>query len=321
MNKTDGVHYTTALQHLGVIRVAGEEALQFLHNQLTQDMLSHTGEEARRSGWCSAKGRLLASFVSVLHDDAVLLVGSADLLDAVLKRLRMFVLRTKCTLENATDRFVLVGSYCHVNDAHCDDWYSRVPEVTAFLPVRQTVQGGVQIQLPVGSGDAAQWSHQLNIYPRYSDSSPLPTGDARHTQLWQWLEVMTGVALVSEAVREAFVPQMLNYESTAAVNFKKGCYPGQEVVARSQFRGKLKRRAFLARSSSSVSAGAAVYHSSDGSNPVGIVVQAAQHPDAGWACIFSAAITAAESGTLHVQSPDGAALTLLPLPYELLQDI
>lgn len=303
------LHYTTPLQHLGIIRATGEDALSFLHNQLTQDMLSHTHAEARRSGWCNAKGRLLASFISVLHgDDEVLLICSKDVLEATLKRLRMFVLRAKCTLEDASAQFTLVGSYGKTN--------GTAPEATAFLPVQTVDNSGLQIQLSAGSGDAAQWLHQLTIYP--STATP-PAGEANHTHIWLWLEVMTGIATVSDAVREAFVPQMLNYESVAAINFKKGCYPGQEVVARSQFRGKLKRRAFLAQSTQALAAGDEIFN---GGNAVGTVVQTAKHPEKGCCCILSTTIASTEDGTLHVKSTDGdAALTLLPLPYNLLEDI
>lgn len=317
----DDTHYTTPLQHLGVIRATGEDALQFLHNQLTQDMLQHTADAARRSGWCSAKGRLLANFISVLHGDDVLLIGSADLLQGVLKRLRMFVLRARCTLEDASAQFVLVGSFS-----------SRQPEqpalsAQAFMPVtvleNAAENTGIRIQLPAGAGDAARWSHQLNLLPcsENASASTMPDGSARHTAIWLWLELMTGVATVSAAVRELFVPQMLNCESTATVNFRKGCYPGQEVVARSQFRGKLKRRAFLAQCSAPAAAGADVY---SGDSAVGTVVQTAEHPEYGAYCIFSATVASTEDGTLHVKSPDGdtdTVLTLLPLPYELLDDI
>lgn len=302
------LHYTTPLQHLGIIRATGEDARSFLHNQLTQDMLSHTKAEARRSGWCNAKGRLLASFISVLHGDDVLLICSKDVLEATLKRLRMFVMRAKCTLEDASAQYTLIGSYDKAN--------SNAPKATAFLPVQTVDNSGLQIQLPAGSVDAAQWSHQLNIYP---STTTLPAGEAAHMQMWLWLELMAGIATISDAVREAFVPQMLNYESVGTINFKKGCYPGQEVVARSQFRGKLKRRAFLAQCTLAVAAGDEVFN---GDNAVGTVVQTVEHPEKSCHCILSTTIASAEDGTLHIKSVDGdVALTLLPLPYDLLEDI
>jgi len=122
-------------------------------------------------------------------------------------------------------------------------------------------------------------------------------------------------------VVEAFVPQMLNYESVGGVNFKKGCYPGQEVVARSQFRGTLKRRAYIAHAAAEVAVGAEVFSTSDLEQPCGTVVQVAAAPGGGFDTIVSLQISAAQEGALQVGAAGGVALSLLPLPYPLLDDI
>ena len=136
-----------------------------------------------------------------------------------------------------------------------------------------------------------------------------------------WGEVRSGVATLSTPVVEAFVPQMLNYESVGGVNFKKGCYPGQEVVARSQFRGTLKRRAFVAHADTPMAAGMEIYATTDSEQPVATVVQAAPAPSGGFDAIISAQLSAVEAGSLHVGASDGPGLQLLPLPYVLLEDI
>jgi folate-binding protein YgfZ len=127
-------------------------------------------------------------------------------------------------------------------------------------------------------------------------------------------------------VAEAFVPQMLNFESVGGVSFKKGCYPGQEVVARSQFRGTLKRRAYIAQwapsdSDAPVAAGQELFSSQDPDQPCGLVVQAARGAQGPWLAIVSMQTSAAEAGELHLGGPGGPALALLPLPYALLEDI
>lgn len=317
------MHYTTPLTHLGVLRATGADAATFLHNQLTQDMLSHTASEARRSAWCSAKGRMLASFISVRLEssdatapDAFILICSKDVLESTLKRLRMFVLRADCKLEDASDDYQLVGSYCHGS-------HSQEPDANAFMPVTALPDGALQIHLPAGSDDAVEWVHHLCLF---SADTAIPEGlnadkTAENTRIWQWLEVMTGIATVNEAVREALVPQMLNYESLHAVHFQKGCYPGQEVVARSQYRGVLKRRAYLAECSAELNAGMEVFHSSRDDESVGTIVQAAEHPEHGWYGILSTTTASTEDGTLHIASPDGAVLRLLPLPYDLVPDV
>jgi folate-binding protein YgfZ len=154
----------------------------------------------------------------------------------------------------------------------------------------------------------------------------VPVGSALTTSaldLQDWLlsEVLSGVADVQALTFEAFVPQMLNYESVDGVNFKKGCYPGQEVVARSQFRGTLKRRAYLASASAVLQAGEEVFSASDPSQPSGLVAQACHHAVHGhWAlvCLQNSALEKDAGGLGTAQ---GAGLTLHPLPYALRDDI
>lgn len=293
---------TAPLPGLGVIRAHGEEAAKFLHGQLTNDFSLLGLSEARLAGFCSPKGRLLASFVGFkrAHDD-ILLVCSRDLLPAVLKRLSMFVLRAKLKLSDASEAFQVRGL------AGTD---------AAAAPWRKTdgTDGSHTITLHPAAGQGrALW-----IAPAETTASALPAlSDAR----WDWLEVMSGVARVSQPVVEAFVPQMLNHESVGGVNFKKGCYPGQEVVARSQFRGTLKRRAYLVAADAPLAAGQDVFHSSDAEQPCGSVALAAAHPDGGWNAIVSMQTSAAAGGSLHAGSAAGPQLTLLPLPYALLEDI
>lgn len=293
---------TAPLHGLGVIRAQGEEAAKFLHGQLTNDFSLLGLSEARLAGFCSPKGRLLASFVGFkrAHDD-ILLVCSRDLLPAVLKRLSMFVLRAKLKLSDASEAFQVRGL------AGTD---------AAAAPWRKTdgTDGSHTITLHPAAGQGrALW-----IAPAETTAPALPAlSDAR----WDWLEVMSGVARVSQPVVEAFVPQMLNHESVGGVNFKKGCYPGQEVVARSQFRGTLKRRAYLVAADAPLAAGQDVFHSSDAEQPCGSVALAAANPDGGWNAIVSMQTSAAAGGSLHAGSAAGPQLTLLPLPYALLEDI
>jgi tRNA-modifying protein YgfZ len=302
---TNSLHGSTALPRLGVIRVQGEEAAKFLHGQLTQDFSLLGLSEARLAGFCSAKGRLLASFIGFkrAHDD-ILLVCHADLLPATLKRLSMFVLRAKARLSDASAEFQVRGL---VGDA-----------VPAGLPAapwsKLDADGAQMVRLYPGHGVArALWVAPLG--------TPVPTGAALDEAAWHWLDVMAGVPLLSQPVVEAFVPQMINLESVGGVNFKKGCYPGQEVVARSQFRGTLKRRAFLVQGDAPMAAGQEVFHDGDPAQPCGTVVAAAVSPAGGWNAMVSMQTSAAEGGSLHLGAADGPVLSLLPLPYLLLADI
>ena len=294
------------LHHLGVIRAQGADAASFLQGQLTQDFALLGTGEARLAAFCTAKGRMLASFIGFKRaNDDILLVCSRDLLPATLKRLSMFVLRAKAKLSDATEEFALFGL------------------------VGDTLKGLV-------SGPRAPWAlepagnaHLVHLYP--ADGQPralwvgpageAPAGPALEPELWQWGEVRSGIATLSTPIVEAFVPQMLNYESVGGVNFKKGCYPGQEVVARSQFRGTLKRRAFIAHADAELKAGQEVFQAADPEQPAGIVAEAAPAPAGGWDAIVSLQLAAVEAGGLHAGSADGTPLQLLPLPYLLLADV
>jgi folate-binding protein YgfZ len=170
----------------------------------------------------------------------------------------------------------------------------------------------------------------VNLYPANGTARQLwvapvdsvaPQGEVLTQESWAWGEVRSGVATLTQPVFEAFVPQMLNYESVGGVNFKKGCYPGQEVVARSQFRGTLKRRAFLAHCEAPLAAGQEIFNSADADQPVGLVVQSAAAPQGGFDAIVCLQLSGLEGGTFHVGSNTGAKLDLLLLPYTLLEDI
>jgi folate-binding protein YgfZ len=148
-----------------------------------------------------------------------------------------------------------------------------------------------------------------------------PDGAELSTEVWAWAEVMSGVTLVTQPLFEAFVPQMLNYESVGGVNFKKGCYPGQEVVARSQFRGTLKRRTALVHSPVALSAGQDVFTPADPEQPCAAGVLSAARPDGqGFDALVSGTLESMQAGW-RVGNADGEALVMLPLPYALLEDI
>ena len=147
-----------------------------------------------------------------------------------------------------------------------------------------------------------------------------PTGQQLSAELWQVGEVMSGIAWVELATFEAFVPQMLNYESVGGVNFKKGCYPGQEVVARSQFRGTLKRRAFIVQSTTPMAAGQEVFSSLDATQPCGLVAQAA-NDGANQVAVVELQLSAIDNSSLHLGSVAGPVLSLMTLPYALRDDI
>ncbi|MBC7468720.1 MAG: folate-binding protein YgfZ [Ramlibacter sp.] len=297
----------SALPHLGVIRVEGDDAARFLQGQLTQDFALLGAAQARLAAFCTAKGRMQASFIGFQRmPTEILLVCSRDILAPTLKRLSMFVLRAKAKLTDATAEFILLGL--------CGDALQGLQSEPAE-PWSKADAGPAQV---VALYPADGQRRGLWVAPA---GEPAPVGPVLATELWQWGEVRSGIVTVTAPIVEAFVPQMLNYESVGGVNFKKGCYPGQEVVARSQFRGTLKRRAFLAHCDSALAAGQDVFHESHPEQPCGMVAQAAAAPAGGWDAIVSLQVVAANQGRLTVGATEGPVLGLLPLPYLLLTDI
>ena len=297
------LHGITPLTHLGVIRAQGDEAAKFLHGQLTQDFALLGPQQARLAAYLSPKGRMLASFIACQRSATeVLLVCSRDLLAATLKRLSMFVLRTKVKLTDASDEFALYGlagdALISIAGSACPAWS----------------KADFDDQILVHLYPALGQPRGLWIAPQ---GSPAPQGQALDAALWAWGEVRSGVATLSAPLVEIFVPQMLNYESVGGVNFKKGCYPGQEVVARSQFRGQLKRRTYLAHSPSALAVGAEIFTAEDAEQAVGLVVQSAPAPAGGWDALVCLQ-THASSADLRAGP---APLALQPLPYALLTDV
>jgi len=295
------------LNHLGVIRAEGEDAVKFLHGQLTHDFALLGLGQARLTAFLSAKGRMQASFIGFKRSPTeVWLVCSRDLLAPTLKRLSMFVMRAKCKLSDATadtQVFGLAGSTIETIAGSAQPAWSKADFGTATV-----------VHLPPAAGlPRALWVAPVG--------EAAPAGPALDPALWAWGEVQSGVATLSAPLVDAFVPQMLNYESVDGVSFKKGCYPGQEVVARSQFRGAIKRRAYIAHADTELTAGADVFSPADPEQPCGTVAQAAAAPGGGWDAIVSLQIAATEHGPLHVGSPQGPVLALGTLPYALLEDI
>jgi len=299
------------LEHLGVILAKGPDAAKFLQGQMTQDFVLLEEYGARLTAYCSAKGRMLASFIGFRHaPEEFLLLCSKDLLASTLKRLSMFVLRSKVALIDASDSwaiFGLSGNATLPSDGSLDKPWAK-------LQVGEKTY--INLYPSVGV------SRQVCVQPL---SAPNAAADPLPLSLWAWGEVRSGVATITAPLVEQFVPQMLNFESVGGVSFKKGCYPGQEVVARSQFRGILKRRAYLAHSNCAMQPGDHVYgpeaELDSESEPAGTVVQAAPSPEGGFDAIVCLKVAAAGEGRLWHRLGGAEPIELLPLPYDLLDDI
>jgi tRNA-modifying protein YgfZ len=297
------------LSDWGVIRVQGSDAASFLHGQLTQDVQHLDAGQARLAGYCSAKGRLLASLVLWRSGDDILMACSADVLQATLKRLSMYVLRARCKLSDAASSVALYG----LTGPAAAAWLGVHAPATVWQCA--AIAAGQVIRLPDGRGGPgrAGVARYLLALPADAAAPDLP---ALPLDAWQWLEVSSGVARIVAATVEKFVPQMVNLELVGGVNFQKGCYPGQEVVARSQYRGTVKRRALVFDSQGPAQAGQEIFHSAQADQPAGMVVNSASL--AGSHCaLVEVKLAALDAGTLHLGTVTGPLLHRIAQPYDI----
>ena len=202
------------LTRYGLLSATGDDAREFLHAQLTRDILSLPADRAAFAGWCSAKGRLLASLLVIPSPNGFLLQLARDLAAPVAKRLAMFVLRAKVKIADESERWAQDGVW---------DMDAGAPEV-AWSGGIATVRVGERRYLQIGPHEAMK--------------APPTAGEEQ----WTLQEIRAGRPLITAATQDQFVPQMVNLEKLGGIDWQKGCYPGQEIVARAQYRGQVKRR-------------------------------------------------------------------------------
>lgn len=309
------------LSDLGVIQADGPDAATFLHGQLSQDMVGQGANDARLAAYCSVKGRMMATALTLRPQaERFWLLTHREVLPTWLKRLSMFVMRAKAALTDASASVQVLGLLGPAASS-LTATLSPGSLTTAPYPA-QAHAGGWLVRLPNVQGVArAMW-----VGPVSEAQAMLSTLPAATAAQWAWLDVLSGVAQVQPATADQFVPQMANYELVGGINFKKGCYPGQEVVARSQYRGTLKRRAFVAHAPGPVAPGTEVFSADDPGQPAGMVINAAPIPNApsidGQAphSLLIELKLAARESKLTVGTEAGLPLTLGELPYDLIND-
>ena len=309
------------LSCLGLIAVEGSEAEQFLQGQLTCDVRQATPDHSLLGAFCSPKGRALACFRLFRRGETLYLELPQELVEPTLTRLRKYVLRTKVTLQDASDALVRFG----VAGPHAEAL------LTARLGVLPDLVNQV-IHIPSSDGsDLTIIRVPATITPRFAVYGSLPAMQALWTSLehevtftggqpWRLLNILASIPTIYPETVEMFVPQMINLEILDGVSFKKGCYTGQEVVARTHYLGKLKRRMYLGRveSENLPRPGDPLFSpQADASQGAGRIVDAAEYPGGGYAALASALIPCAEQGVLHLGDANGPTLRLEPLPYAL----
>ena len=312
------VGFVAPITDLGLIALDGEESATFLHNQLTNDV-EHLGlDEARLAGYCSPKGRLLASFLMWRTETTIFLQLSRDIQSAVQKRLSMFVLRAKTKLSDATEapaNQVVLGLGGGLAEAVLQTWFDTLP-AKPFAKLDHPL--GTLIRVADAFGAARyQWLMSAEVAqtvaPELADR--LTVGG---NQAWRLSEIHAGIPQIAKGTQEQFVPQMVNFELLGGVNFKKGCYPGQEIVARSQYLGKLKRRTTLVSiPDAGAAAGAEVFATADPEQPCGMIVNAAPNGHGGVDALVEMKLAAIDAASVRLGSAQGVALEFLGMPYAL----
>lgn len=314
--------FAAPLLDLGLLAATGPEAVKFLHTQLTNDVEQLLPGSAQWFGFCNAKGRLQASFLGWRADTAdaprVCLAVSLPLAETLRKRLAMFVMRSKLKLTDDSAGHCCFGLAGEAARAVVAALAGAAPEphqvvsgdgISAVgLPAVLTALAGVEAPMPRWQLWVAQDRASAVWAQLQSQLAPAPGA------LWRWLEVRAGVARIVPGTWERFVPQMVNFELVGGVNFKKGCYPGQEVVARSQYLGKLKRRMFLGAIAGPAPQPGADVFASGSADPCGQVVLAAPAPEGGAELLFESQTAAVQAGQLMIE---GIPIRLLSLPYAL----
>jgi len=299
------------LSHLALLQVDGEDAVTFLQGQVTNDVKLLDGSNSHFAGYCTPKGRLLALFLAFAHHDHVHLQLHGALKEPVLKRLRMYVLRSKVTLTDVSDSIVRFGVAGPQATAAIEKVFGTAPQAVHGLASLDTAN---LLRLP---GDTPRYevfckSEHATALWNQLQAFAKPVGAA----CWDWLEIQAGIPEVSPATVEAFVPQMLNLDLLNGINFKKGCYTGQEIVARTHYLGKVKRRTLLAHiPGAQLPQAADPVFGSETTEPVGQIVRAAPAPAGGFDILVEVRSESVAAGGLRWAALDGTALTLLPMPY------
>ncbi len=284
------------LAHLALIEATGEDAKAFLHGQFTSD-INHLGaDQVQHSAWCTAKGRMQASFLAWRTADAYQLALAADLEAASLKRLQMFVLRAKVKFASLGDRRALLGLAGPQAAAALAD--AALPAPSAAMTTASSEQATV-IRL---EADRYIVSAAVDALPALWQQLA-PKARAAGLPAWRWLDIQAGFPLVTAATKEEFVPQMADFEKLGGVSFHKGCYPGQEIVARTQYLGKVKRHLYRVRSDQALAAGTDLHSPDNPDQTCGMIVSGAPSPTGGYEAL--AVVQSNFADNLHLGSREG----------------
>lgn len=310
LTMADSAFYCT-LSHEGVLAVRGSDASKFLQGQLTCNLNYLSDTQASLGARCTQKGRMQSSFRIVLQGDGILLAMATELLEPQLADLKKYAVFSKSKLTDESAAWVRFG----LNDGD-----NALRSLGLDLPAQtdSLVRANELIAIRVSTGRAELWvpaEHAGNV--RSQLASQLAEADLNG---WLLGQIRAGIGQVMPQTRELFIPQMLNLQAVGGVSFKKGCYTGQEIVARMQYLGKLKRRLYrLSLSADALPEPGTPLFAPSHTSAIGEVVIAARSENT-IELLAVLQAEAAESGDVHLGSLEGPDLLLLDLPYQLDRD-
>lgn len=295
------------LSHWGLIAFTGDDAQDFLHGQITNDLRGIGPDRAVFAGYCSAKGRMLANFLVFRRAADFLVMLPDSVREPVQKRLAMFILRAKVKARDAGPEWVRLG----LSGPGAGELLAEAAGLRPAGAIMAMAQGDAAFAIRLGDQ-----RFDLFVAPEHAPAlwqalaaKARPVGPAA----WDWLMVDAGIPAILPATQDQFVPQMANMIELGGVSFQKGCYPGQEIVARSQYLGTQKRRLYLAHVAAEAKPGDPLYSPAAGDQAVGQVANAAAAPGGGWDVLAVLRIDAFESADVRLAT--GAQLAFRPLAY------
>ena len=298
------------LSHMGLMLAAGVDATAFLHGQFCNDVLALSESNVQWNGWCSPKGRLLVTLLAWSGKQGVFMMLPRSLQPAIQKRLQMFVLRAKVNLTDESDTWVRFGVAGPNAESMLREVMGLVPEnamSSVHVEAARVIMLSVNRYIVITNPDAA-----IVLWNQLAGKA-VPVG----ASVWDWLSIQAGIITVLPETQDAFVPQMANFELIGGVSFKKGCYPGQEIVARTQYRGILKRRMVLSHIDvpKIPLPGDKLFSAQFGDQAAGEIANVAPAPGGGFDMLIVAQITAINDDDLKYAAPTGPSVSIKSLPY------
>ncbi len=299
------------LTHLGLLEISGADAFTFLQGQVTNDVKLLVGDNAHYTAYCSPKGRMLALFLAFAHHDHLHLQFNRELLEPIMKRLKMYVMRSKVEIKDVSESMIKFGINGPEASSMLAPVFNKIPTQNYELV---SLEHGAVLRLP-----STEKNSRFEIFTDAANAPAIWNALKADCQTvgkpcWEWLEIQAGVPDITSVTQEQFVPQMLNLDLLNAINFKKGCYTGQEIVARTHYLGSVKRRTYLASVDSTLAPLAGDKVTDGAKNEVGQIVRVAVNLTGSFDMLVEMRIDAKEAGSIYW---DDSVITTKSLPYAL----